>query len=371
MADLRRSADDSEQIVDLGIPPTFPGVNKLILGAPLQPLERLSIFYDKQFEIFVWEWASDYLAHQYDQVQRRGSAGDKGRDIIAWIDPPHSKPRRWDNYQCKHYKDALSPSDVCIELGKLCFYTHRGDYTIPNKYYFVTHKGVGDKLQAMLDDPVKLREELISTWDIRCKDKITSTAVVLANGFKKYVCAFDFSIVQAIPPEKILTEHSKTHYHALIFGSFVRPRPAQSPLPPLAVHKIETRYVEQLYEAFSDHLKKPVTSEADFADRRDMSQNFRRARIGFYSAEALKEFARDNLPDDSYFNDLKSQFHAGVGIVAVALHPDGYRRMTETCTLALTLQINASVLKEELRPDDRVGMCHHLANEDQIIWVPK
>jgi hypothetical protein len=363
-----RQRDDLEEITDLSVPPPFPGVNRFILGAPLQPLERLASFSDKQFEVFVWEWAVDYLAGKYHTVQRRGRAGDKGRDVIAWIDPPDVHPRRWDNYQCKHYKEPLSPSDVCIELGKLCFYTYRGDYTIPDNYFLATHKGVGEKLEKMLEDPRTLGTEVTTTWDTRCKDKITSVPISLEGGFRDYVRDFDFSIVHAICPEQLLVEHSKTRYHALIFGTFVRPRP-QPPAPPPVLQRVEARYVEQIYEAFADCLNRPVTNEADFKDRHDMCQDFRRARVGFYSTESLKEFARDNLPDDTYFTDLKSQFHSGIGIVVDANHTDGYARMIETTKLALQLQINASVLKEELRPDDRIGMCHHLANEDAITWV--
>jgi hypothetical protein len=104
----------------------------------------------------VLEWVHGYLRKKYVEVQQRGSAGDKGRDIIAWIDPPNVTPRRWVNYQCKHYKDPLTPTDIWVELGNLCYYTYRGDYSKPEKLYLVTHQGIGNKLADLLEDPVKL-----------------------------------------------------------------------------------------------------------------------------------------------------------------------------------------------------------------------
>jgi hypothetical protein len=63
--------------------------------------------------------------------------------------------------ECKHYSNALTPSNVYLELGKLCVYTWRGDYTVPRRYRFVAPLGVGTKLHDMLRKPEELRKELI------------------------------------------------------------------------------------------------------------------------------------------------------------------------------------------------------------------
>ena len=146
------------------LPTAWTDANRRLLlgkGVPIDPLVRLAGFSDLEFERFIWEWAKGYVAHRYVEVQHRGGAGDKGRDIVAWLDPSSAVPRRWDLYQCKRYKDALAPNQFLVELGKLCFYTHRKDYTIPGQYFIVAPKGVGNTLQDLIDEPLKLRERLI------------------------------------------------------------------------------------------------------------------------------------------------------------------------------------------------------------------
>lgn len=366
------STDNSNNLHNASEPPPWPGGNRRLLlgaGAPIQPLVRLGTFSDEEFEIFVLEWIHDYLSKKYYQVQRRGGAGDKGRDIVAWIDPPKINPRRWDNYQCKHYKDPLAPAEFWVELGKLCYNTYIGAYTIPEHYFILTHKGIGPKLSDLIDTPDTLREELIKNWDSHCRDKITATGPIkLEGGFKAYVEAFDFSIVEPIPPMDLIEQHSKTRYHALIFGTALKPRIKPLP-PPSTIATSETHYVTQIYEAYADHLKAPVSDEAGFKHRSDLKDHFDKARVCFYTAESLKEFARDNLPDDSYFNDLCALFLEGLFFTLNDTHPDGYHRMRETSKTSLTIRIDASVLRDVLRPDDRVGICHHLANDDKIHWV--
>jgi hypothetical protein len=71
-------------------PTPWPDANRRLLlgqGVPVDPLVRLSTLTDVEFERFIWEWVDGYLAKRYVEVQARGGAGDKGRDILAWIAP--------------------------------------------------------------------------------------------------------------------------------------------------------------------------------------------------------------------------------------------------------------------------------------------
>jgi len=97
-------------------------------GPSIPPIERIKLFSADQWEAVVDEWASSVPA--YGLVERAGGAGDKGCDVIAIVDP--SDPDgEWDNFQCKHYDHPLAPGDIWVELGKLCYYTHIGEYSIP------------------------------------------------------------------------------------------------------------------------------------------------------------------------------------------------------------------------------------------------
>lgn len=355
-------------------PTPWPGLNRRLIiggGAPMQPLQRVGAFSEDEFERFVLEWVHGYLNKEYTEIEQRGSAGDKGRDIVAWIDSHTSNHRRWDNYQCKHYKDPLTPSDIWVELGKLCYYTHNSSYTKPEHLFFVTHKGVGNSLADLLKNPVKLRNELIANWDKYCKDKITiKCQIPLEDDFAKYVNSFDFSIVQAIPPMDLIAQHRETPYHALLFGTSLKPRLHLIP-PPTEITDKEARYVEQLFEAFSDYTNSTITNFLELTNHTHLKKAFDHARVCFYCTESLKEFARDALPDEMYFSELMDLFEEGIVVTLNSPHQSGYERMNKTLEIAVSLQIGSHALREELRPNDRKGICHHLANDDRIHWVQK
>ncbi|SMG26116.1 hypothetical protein SAMN02746000_01483 [Paracoccus sp. J56] len=126
-------------------------------------------------ERFTLEWASEYLAMKRPEiveVQQRGGAGDKGRNVLAWHDPNTVPVRKWTLYQCKHYASAPGTSTAATEIGKVLFYSHRGDYTFPEEYHFVTYKGVTSPFQDLLDKPEDLRKFIIDNWDEHCQSKI-------------------------------------------------------------------------------------------------------------------------------------------------------------------------------------------------------
>jgi hypothetical protein len=365
---------DSPSIEPVPLPTPWPDANRRLLlghGAPIDPLVRLATFDYAQFERFIWEWVNGYIAHRYLEVQHRGGAGDKGRDVIGWLDESSVSPRRWDLFQCKRYKDPLTPSDFLLELGKLCYYTFRGDYTPPSRYFIVSPKGVGNTLQDLIDDPKSLKEKLIEKWNDWCLHAITKTeAVVLGGAFLDYVGTFDFSIVKTLPPAELIEQHSKTKYHLAVFGTSFKPRPPVSQ-PPADIAEGELGYVSRAYEAFADHLKTPVVGPSDFSSHSHLAHCFSHARECFYSAESLKEFSRDNLPDDSAFVNLCHQMLQGVKPTLNKLHVDGYEKLVDVTEKAVGVAITSNILVSEIEPSDRVGLCHQLANNGTIHWVVK
>jgi hypothetical protein len=199
--------------VPLPTPPEPEGTTAdgVIAGQLIPPIERIRLFSDLQWEEFVLEWA-DSLRQRYARVERCGSAGDMGRDVIARTDDREEGP--WDNYQCKHYNAPLVPTDIWIELGKLAFYTKRGDYSYPRRYFFVAPQSAGTKLSNLLRKPETLRAGLCENWDRYCRSDITSTGEVeLDDSMREYITTLDFSIFEAIPPLRIIDEHRKTRWH--------------------------------------------------------------------------------------------------------------------------------------------------------------
>ena len=363
------------EVEELAAPTPWPNANARLLGVgaglPVDPIDRLKNFSDEQFERFTLEWATGYLASrvpQVFQVQQRGGAGDKGRDIIVWCDPPNVKPRRWRLYQCKHYADALSKAIAIEEVGKVLYFTFRGDFTPPEEYWFVTHQGVAGTLQDLLDDPVKLKAEVVAGWDKYCAKKITTKSVIsLSPELKAHIDAFDFSIFQAKQPLELIAEHKQTSFHMVVFGAPLIDRPPP-PKPPSEMHPQESGYVEQLFAVIAEHLGITVAAVADFAERPKMRALFERSRLTFYSAEGLKELARDQMADQDFFDTLLDEFCNGLYHAYSSEGLAGLKRLQETVKAAQSLQLGRHVLGDHATTNDREGICHQLANDQRVKW---
>ncbi len=345
--------------VPADVPPDF-----VALGHPIPAIERIRIFSDRQWEEFVLEWA-DSLRSEYSLVERCGGAGDMGRDVIAWC--AHDK-NLWDNYQCKHYKGPLQPSDIWIEFGKLVYYTWRGDYSYPRRYFFVAPQGAGTKLSNMLKEPEKLRAQLIDNWDKHCRTGITSTSIIdLDDELKSYLRGLNFSIFSAIPPLRLIDEHAKTRWHVARFGGGLPPR-QRVDMPPNDLASHEANYVRQLLDAYADHLKRNVECISDIASETDVCEHFSDSRIEFYSAEALRMFSRDTLPPGE-FERLQDDVNDGIKDDCRTHHEDGYMRVMAVVKTAKFLQLSGHALNARLSVRDRGGICHQLANDKKTRWV--
>lgn len=333
-------------------------------GVPVPPIERIRFFSPEQWEDFVCEWA-DSLRSQYLKVERCGGAGDMGRDVIAFH---KDAPYLWDNYQCKHYRNPLMPTDVWIEFGKLVYYTKKGEYSWPSLYFFVAPRGVGTSLSKLLNDPQKLCSELKTKWDKHCKDNITKEyQVVLDSSLAQYIDTLDFSIFRAKQPLHMIDEHAKTRWHVARFGGGLPERP---PIyaPPATPSKAELSYVAKLLEAYAEHTGRDVWSHEEIPNS-DLQDHFSESRIQFYSAESLRAFSRDTLPPGE-FKKLQDEFQGGIMDEIRSDHSDGYRRVIAVVKLARQLQVNAHVLIAALTLLDRAGICHQLANDiENVRWV--
>ena len=304
-------------------------------------------------------------------MQLRGGAGDKGRDIVVWLDAPSVTPRRWHLYQCKHYATALGTGAAFEEIGKVLHYTHIGTYTAPVEYWFVTHKGVTSPLQDLLDSPDTLRAEILKNWDTHCRTKITSTAPIeLTPELEAHINAFKFSIFAAKQPLDLISEHEQTKYHLTVFGAPLIDRPPAK-APPSTVAPQEAGYVAQIYRAISAKLAIPVADATAFAHDPYLQGLFDRSRLTFYSAEGLKELARDQMADLAYFNTLLEEFSSGLYHYYTDPNREGLDRIIDTVKAAQSLQLSAHVLAPHVVPNDREGMCHQMANEKIVTWCAK
>ncbi len=354
-------------------PTPWPGANARLLGLglglPVAPLDRLANFSAADFERFTLEWATDYLAVKVPgivEVQQRGGAGDKGRDVIAWLDPNTVPNRRWSLYQCKHYSSALGAGIAAAEIGKVLFYSHCGDYSFPEEYHFVTHKGVTSPFQDLLDEPEKLRKYIIDNWDKYIRTEIRKEPVDLSPELKKHVETVPFTVFRAKQPLVLLNEHAQTRYHLTVFGLPLIDRP-KPPAPPSEVAPGENEYVTQLLAVISADLGHSVSNLTDFVHSEKHRRLFDRSRLTFYHAEGLKELARDQMADEGFFDTLLAEFVDGLYHWHTG-EPDGYERLISTIKAAQALQLSKHLLEPHVVPNDREGMCHQMANVGRVHW---
>lgn len=331
-------------------------------GEPVHPLDRLLIMSADEWEVFTLELVF-YLGRDYETVTRCAGAGDKGRDVIARF------ATGWDNYQCKHYNDKLSVANVVAELGKLVFYTWRGDYTLPREYRFVSPKGCSSDCIDMLAKKSRIKTEIIERWDKVCRDKITKTeSIPLEGALLDYLNTIDFSFVDEMSSQELIDKHSRTPYHASRFGSYHLKRPQAKKSAPEAVGDNEKIYIEALLQAFSD--VDGTDYSLDNVKDGDYAEDLERARINFFSAESLEIFSRDAFPTGCY-QELKDECYEGVHSVVRQKYDNGYERFLEVSTHSVTIPYDSHPLVHYLQTSDRKGLCHQLVNDLKFKWIKR
>lgn len=335
-------------------------------GIPIPKTRRIELFSPEEWEEFVEEWAHS-LEPEYYKVVRFAGPGDKGLDVVGFISD-HTFEGGWDNYQCKHYDHALRPSDIWVEIGKIIFYSFLGEHPAPAKYYFVSPKGVGTTLAHLLATPEELKSEARNNWAQYC-DKGISSAVSapLTGDLLAYFDQFDFSIFSSKSTAELIDGHSRTPFHSVRFGGGLPARPAPE-APPTEIASSESRYIQQIFEAYTDHIGEAITDMSLLNDKPDLRQDFLRQRERFYHSESLRNFARDTVPEGT-FEALQEEIFYGVVDVCESDHEDGLARMRATLDQSARLPFTSSPLSSVVRVPDKQGICHQLANIDQLIWV--
>lgn len=335
-------------------------------GINFPVVKLVEILSHEDWEAFTEEYASSVT--EYHQAMRFTGPGDMGRDIVGFVtDKFFDGP--WDNYQCKRYGDKLTPSDVWVELGKIIYYTHVGEFGPPRHYYFAASKDIGLKLKKLLTKPDKLKAELIANWDEHCKNGIMETIPIPLEGeLKKYLDGFDFTIFKAKTVVEMINGHFKTVFYARRFGTAGIPERPKPDAPPSAINVRESRYVKQLLQAYAEKLKTPLNDVQDLWQWPEMEVHFNRAREVFYHAESLRNFARDSVYEGA-FDAVRDEIYHGVVDTYEMDYADGLTRIRATATQAASITPTCNVLCVRVQTQDKQGICHHLANDDRFIWV--
>lgn len=337
----------------------------VIHGRSFPPQQQILLYAAEEWEEFIREWVHSQTSN-YMKVVRLTGAGDQGIDVAGLTDDA-ALHGAWDCFQCKHYAAALAPTTAYPEIGKILWYSYLGHYKSPRAYYFIAPKGCGQKLQKLLLGPQKLSSAIISGWEKYCRSALTATEVPLEGEFKTYVEAFDFSIFSYRTPLEIIDAHRSTPYYVSRFGSGLPNRPSSTPPPP-EIGFEESEYVKRLFEVYSEECGDDVpSSEVLKAKNPRLQSHLDRQREYFYSAEALRNFARDAVPQGT-FEDLQNEVFDGVVDIEQASHSSAMTRLNSVTQAASGLSITANGLISVTRVQDRKGICHQLANHNRLRW---
>ncbi|WP_333563782.1 ABC-three component system protein [Nocardiopsis endophytica] len=344
--------------------PEVPAVTPSLRGPSMTPRQYIFFYSPDEWEHFIREWATA-LGTDYVQIKRLGGSNDRGADVAGFkTDMQFEGP--WDCYQGKHYSEALKPSDAFPEMLKVFTSVIDGHYVLPDCYAFFAPKGCGPTLNRLLSRPTELRN-----WFLEQLDKGDSLASEIPEDLRDNVARLaktaDFALFRSVELEDALETHRGTPYHVGRFGSPVPPRPGHDS-PPDEVGAHETRYVAQLIEVYAEKEPAESFTAENVSSHGKFGGHYRRQRESFYSAEALRLYARDSVPPGT-FEALQTDVYSGVIEVAETSHSSGMDRLTSVLTASGQLDLSAHELISVSRIEDRKGICHHLANEDRLTWV--
>jgi hypothetical protein len=350
--------------------PTHPIVlnaSQAAVGAPVPPLQRLKIMPASEWEAFILEWV-DAIRNKYTDVHQSGGAGDLGRDVIGFK-AGVNEHSPWDNYQCKHYNQPLGVADVVAEIGKLLYHASKGEFCLPDEYFFLAPQGPSTALLKVLQKGT-LKQELLDRWDTACRTTITKGPAIERSTVQAMIDAFDFARVSVVPPLKIIAGHQTTKYYAIRFGGGLPSRVLPIPKPPASVQPSEHVYIKKLLDAYQDEKNTPFpTLDAVQASAPDLAKHLGRSREQFFSAESLRAFSRDNVPTGT-FEQLQDEIFDGIqDVYDDPTHTSGYQRVLKTVHEARILPITGNPLLGVMHNNDRAGICHQLANDDKMTWV--
>lgn len=340
----------------------------LLLGKPVPPIKRLQLIDEDTYEEIILCWAKEYLKNKYETVIQLGGARDKGRDVCGYTD---FKGDKFDLYQCKHYSKQLTYSSIRLEFAKLIYYTCYKHYGIPQKYYFVAPQGISSTLLDLIKDEKKLKDTLIKDWKSKFEGRITKKEDdSLTTELKEYLMDFDFSIMHTLEPADFLYQFQTTSYYSYYFGGGLKKRRNLNIEVSESIADREINYVSQLLDAYQDYSKRTVKTVDDIQENQELKSHFDRSRNCFYFAEALSQFSRDNIASEiDSFEELKDEVFEQVVDVCNQEYKDGYRRLLATTNSAKSATFQSNALFPELKPQDKTGICHHLANEFKLKWV--
>ena len=177
---MTKIAADASKLVGNAIPDPSGKITassaKVLHGRLIPPQQQILLYSAGDWEEFILEWVH-YQKTKYKKVVRLSGANDMGIDVAGFTDDGGFSGV-WDNFQCKHYDDPLTPGVAIPEIGKALWHSFEGRFVLPRKYYFMAPKDCGMSLKKLLLNPSEMRAKVIEKWDSWCSKSITTTGAI-------------------------------------------------------------------------------------------------------------------------------------------------------------------------------------------------
>lgn len=334
-------------------------------GPRIAPRKVIQTYDPEEWEVFIEEWATG-LFPQYVGVRRFGASGDRGVDV-AGFKTNRGFEDEWHCFQGKHYDKSLTPSNAWPEMLKVFLLpVHTPLYTLPSSYSFIAPRGLGTNLAHLISTPTELQAKFLEQVESSGAKPFKELDDGTRNAVHTLASATDFSMFGAVDVLPLLDQHKATPYHAARFGGGLSGLPT-SKGPPQAVRTDELVYLTKPVDAYQERYV-TVNSIASAEIHTKAGSHLQRQRESFFEAEALRTFARDQVPPNT-FEGLQKELFDAVIETTDAEHPDGLERLRHTLEQAVNAQLSANALIQVTEPAHRRGICHQLANDDRLTWV--
>ena len=345
-----------------------PSARKIenIFSTKYSPKKLLNLIEPAEFEDLTYGWVMEYLMPQkkYLDAVQIGQGKDSGRDIIAYLDEEKSV---FDIYQCKRYTTTLSPSNYFCEFGKLCYYTYKNRFNVPQNYILVSNRELGQDLVFYFEHKDKIAEKLVEKWEDWCKG-ISKDCDTLDEELKAYILDFNFQIVSFISPGLFLEQVKSTRYFKYYFGGGLPKREAINSSEIINSQDVDLKFISQLFKIYSKELGKQVTSQDELRGDEKSFRHLIRQYNCYLSFQSLVRFARDQLLNhEESISGFLDQILMAIGDEYDDAEKNTLIRVKETIKAAKDASIIISELGD-ITVSDKIGACHELVNRGAIEW---
>ena len=152
---------------------------------------------------------------------------------------------------------------------------------------------------------------------------------------------------------------------------YTLPEPLKVPNLP---HSIENKYVNALFEVYSQKTKKSITSLTDLESKPIYKYNLQIHREAFYSAESVLRQIRDFFTDGTKeFNMMKQELYDAIKYHLSLPNDDAFNKLNETMDLVIKISFKKSYLSKAgnglIGPEEQRGMVHMLVNDGKVRWL--